>query len=133
MGRMVLLPQRSVESAMLPFRHRILVRRLMLGFEGVVGRVMLLVEILVHTCMWVVIILVVIMGEHRGRKCQEPGHRDRQQGRLQQVRSHKCFLSAYLENLSSEHHAGLAIGVEFSVGGMVLSPCADARHTTSSM
>jgi len=82
-GRAVLLPQRPVQGAMLGFRHRILVGRLVLGFEGIVGRVMLLIEILVHARMWALVLIRVIMSKHCRRKSKKPGHGDRKQRRLQ--------------------------------------------------
>jgi len=60
MGLAVLLPQLAVESTVFPPRHRKLVRRLMLGFKGVVGRLMFLVQIIMHATMR--IINVIVMG-----------------------------------------------------------------------
>jgi hypothetical protein len=68
---------------MLPPRHRILVGRLMLGFERVVGRAMFLIEIFVHARMWALVFRRVVMGKHRRRKRKKPGHGDREQRRLQ--------------------------------------------------
>jgi hypothetical protein len=84
MGFAVLALKFTVQRPVLAARHRVLVGRLMLGFQALMFRLMLLPQVVMHTGMGAFRIIVVA-GKNSGRPREQARHWNSEKRRLQPI------------------------------------------------